>query len=125
MPSSDWSSVLSACGSFSIEPVEQVGKIVSVIKIEVDLGYIVHQRRPARDRIENCPRVATWHFFHRIAHRRIKSSKSKIGKLRIRSALPSADIRREGFYVRFVPTTDISHLVWNERGGLTLAAVRY
>jgi hypothetical protein len=36
------SSVLSACGSFSIEPVEQVGKIVSVIKIKVGLRHVVH-----------------------------------------------------------------------------------
>src|ERR1700720_1568525 len=74
-------SVLGADRSLSIKPVEQVGKIVSVIKIEVDLGYIVHQRWPVRDSINNCPQVATWQFFHRIAHRRIKPSKSNVGKL--------------------------------------------
>ena len=43
--------MLGAGGSLSIEPVEQVGKIVSVIKIKADLFHVVHQRRPVRDRI--------------------------------------------------------------------------
>lgn len=51
--------MLGANGSLSIKPVKQVGKVVSVIEIEVDLRYVVHQRRLACDRIDNCPRVAT------------------------------------------------------------------
>jgi hypothetical protein len=51
--------MLSADESLSIEPVEQVGKVVGVIEIKVDLFHVVHQRRPVRDRINNCPQVAT------------------------------------------------------------------
>jgi hypothetical protein len=34
--------MLGAGGRLLIEPVEQVGKIVSVIKVEVGLWYVVH-----------------------------------------------------------------------------------
>jgi hypothetical protein len=66
-------SVFVTSGSLSIEPVEQVSKIVSVIKIKVNLFHVVHQRGPVRDRINNCPQVTTRQLFHRIPHRRIKA----------------------------------------------------
>jgi hypothetical protein len=52
-------SVFVTGGSLSIEPVKQVGKVVGVIEIKADLFHVVHQRRPVRDRINNCPQVAT------------------------------------------------------------------
>ena len=42
--------MLGADGSLSIEPVEQVGKVVGVIEFKVNLRYVVHQRWPERDR---------------------------------------------------------------------------
>jgi hypothetical protein len=34
--------VLGADRSLSIEPVEQVGKVVGVIEVKVDLWYVIH-----------------------------------------------------------------------------------
>jgi hypothetical protein len=72
--------VLGADGSLSIEPIEQVGKVVGVIEFKVNLRYVVHQRWPERDRIDNCPHVATRYFFHHVSHLRIKPWKSSNGK---------------------------------------------
>jgi len=38
--------VLGADGSLSIEPIEQVSKVVGVIESKVNLRYVVHQRWP-------------------------------------------------------------------------------
>src|ERR1700730_19047302 len=62
--------MLGADGSLSIEPVEQVSKVVGVIESKVNLRYIVHQRWPVRDSIDNCPHVATRYFFHHVSHLR-------------------------------------------------------
>jgi len=49
--------VLGADGSLSIEPVEQVSKVVGVIELKANLRYVVHQRWPVRDRIDNRPQA--------------------------------------------------------------------
>jgi hypothetical protein len=52
-------SVLVTRGSLAIQPVEKIGKIVSIIKLKIDLRYAVHYCRLAHDRIDDCPQVTT------------------------------------------------------------------